>query len=157
LAWLGLAWLGLDGKSLHEIRSTDNLYKQHPVNPEPESHLAYDLELDRIITNKVQIERQRRLSFWAEVSDGSSASGLLPSDLKSKGIYGGAAGIWCDKTRTRDISGDVDGVTMSVLHNGFSYADDLSEDCLLYRYPMSEITESPISQLPPKSCGAYLR
>ena len=30
------------------------------------------------------------MSFWAEVLDGSSASGLLPFDLKSKGIYGGA-------------------------------------------------------------------
>jgi hypothetical protein len=136
--WLNrdrIAWLGLDGKTLQEIRSTDNPYKQHPENPEPESHLAYDLELGRIFTNKVEMERQRRMSIWSEVSDGSSASGLLASDLRSKGIYGGAAGIWCDKTRTRDISGDVDGVTMSVLHNGFSYADDLSDDCLLYHYP----------------------
>jgi len=139
--WLNrdrIAWLGLEGKILYEIQSTDNPYKQHPVNPEPEYHLAYDLDRRRIITNKVQIERQRRMSFWAEVSDRSSASGLLPSDLKSKGIYGGAADIWCDKTRTRDISGDLDGVTMSVLHNGFSYADDFSDDCLLYHYPKTK-------------------
>lgn len=50
--WLNrdrIAWLGLEGKSLYEIQSTDNPYKQHPDIPKPWPHLAYDLELGRII------------------------------------------------------------------------------------------------------------
>jgi len=40
-----------------------------------------------------------------------------------------------DKSRTGELTPDGMGVAVSVLHTGRSYADDLSEDSLLYHYP----------------------
>jgi hypothetical protein len=48
-------------------------------------------------------------------------------------MYGGAQGIWVDATRTRHV--DPTGVTVALLHTGLHYADDLSEDGLLYHFP----------------------
>ena len=83
----------------------------------------------------VKAEYDKRLGFWSEFSSGKVVTGLEPSVLREMGIYRGAAGIWIDKSRTAVISGDKHGVTVSVLHNGFSYDDDLADDCLIYHYP----------------------
>jgi putative restriction endonuclease len=58
-----------------------------------------------------------------------------PVVLRELGIYGGAQGIWIDKKRTELLTDDGYGVTVSVLHTGSSYADDLSSDGVLYHYP----------------------
>jgi hypothetical protein len=55
--------------------------------------------------------------------------------LRDLGIYGGAQGIWVDKARTAPIAADGSGVTVSLLHTGRHYPDDLSEDGLIYHYP----------------------
>ena len=77
-------------------------------------------------------ERRHRYDLWGILS-AEGATDVAPSRLRELGIYGGAQGIWVDKTRTRAI--DADGVTMSVLHTGSSYADDLYDGGLLYHYP----------------------
>jgi putative restriction endonuclease len=50
-------------------------------------------------------------------------------------VYGGAQGIWVDKMTTAPLSPDGQGVTVSILHTGRHYPDDLSDDGLIYHYP----------------------
>lgn len=63
------------------------------------------------------------------------AEDVKPQLLRDSGVYGGASGIWANKKLTAKLTEDEHGITVSVLHNGFSYADDLAEDCVLYHYP----------------------
>ncbi len=53
--------------------------------------------------------------------------------LRSVLVYGGAQGIWVDKKTTGALAAD--DVTVSILHTGRHYADDLSDDGLIYHYP----------------------
>ena len=57
------------------------------------------------------------------------------TDLASEtlGVYGGAQGIWVDKARTASPEIGSDGATE--LHTGRHYADDLSDDGVIYHYP----------------------
>ena len=55
------------------------------------------------------------------------------------GVYGSAQGIWVDKTRTTGrFTPSGGGITVSVVHTGASYADDLSETGMLYHYPNTD-------------------
>lgn len=82
-------------------------------------------------------ERDRRLGLWRELSQ-QDCLALEPSRLRDLDIYGGAAGIWRDKTRTAIGDDPPDGITVSILHTGQHYDDDLSDDCLLYHYPSTK-------------------
>jgi len=55
--------------------------------------------------------------------------------LRGFGVYGGAQGIWVDKAKTAKISPDGAGVTVSILHTGRHYPDELMEDGVIYHYP----------------------
>lgn len=48
-------------------------------------------------------------------------------------MHGGAQGVWLDKSRTQNIAPG--GVAVGLLHTRRRYADDLSEDGVLYHYP----------------------
>jgi hypothetical protein len=63
-------------------------------------------------------------------------------ELRDLGIYGGAAGIWVDKAHTAQPDAP-QGVTVSVLHTGEHYPDDLSDSGLIYHYP---VTDRPASR-----------
>jgi hypothetical protein len=79
-------------------------------------------------------ELSRRLKLWEQISAGD-ATNTGPSALRSMRVYGGAQGIWVDKTTTGTLSQDRQGVTVSILHTGRHYPDDLSDDGLIYHYP----------------------
>ena len=85
----------------------------------------------------VQQERERRSRIWnlVRVDD---CEDLQPSKLRELQIYGGASGIWIDKKITAAVSGEDQGVAVSVLHTGRHYPDDLSEDGMLYHYPRTQ-------------------
>src|SRR5687767_10205555 len=87
------------------------------------------------VSEEVAAEREWRIGAWRSLLSEFPDSGIVPQALRERGIYGGGAGTYVNKARTRRLSGDSDGVTVSVLHNGFSYPDDISDDCLLYHYP----------------------
>lgn len=53
------------------------------------------------------------------------------------GLYSGARGVYADQERTRDTLAP-DGIAVSFLHTGRSYADDLTEDGVLYHYPKTK-------------------
>jgi hypothetical protein len=83
----------------------------------------------------VVMERRHRLELWEKLKIKGGPLGVAPGVLREMGIYGGAQGIWVDKLRTGEITKDGGGVTVAVLHTGSSYADDLSDDCVIYHYP----------------------
>ncbi len=60
---------------------------------------------------------------------------MLPRDLRELKVYGGAQGIWVDKARTGSLTDGGTGVTVGLLHTGSSYADELSDNEVLYHYP----------------------
>jgi len=79
-------------------------------------------------------ELSRRLELWERISAGDAAN-AEPTALRSMRVYGGAQGIWVDKMTTAPLSPDGQGVTVSILHTGRHYPDDLSDDGLIYHYP----------------------
>ncbi|MGB8219884.1 MAG: HNH endonuclease [Methanoregula sp.] len=86
--------------------------------------------------SKLYIERDYRIKIWKDLQSLGNARNLLPELLREKyRIYRGAAGIWCDKERTTPLSEDDFGISVSVLHTGKSYPDDLTEDYIVYHYP----------------------
>jgi putative restriction endonuclease len=76
-----------------------------------------------------------RINLWKQLNENGGPNGVAPRLLRELGLFGGAQGIWVDKARTGKISKDGEGVTVSVLHTGRSYSDDLSDDCVIYHYP----------------------
>jgi putative restriction endonuclease len=96
--------------------------------------------LDRIRTFLAGLpaERRRRDEMWAELQRRGDINALSPSLIRELGAYSGASGTWADVGRTRDLTLDGSGVTISVLHTGRSYPDDLTEDSLLYHYPTTD-------------------
>lgn len=63
---------------------------------------------------------------------------LEPGRLREFRIYGGAQGVWVDKARTSPAIGEPDGATVAILHTGRHYPDDLSDDAVIYHYPLTE-------------------
>lgn len=86
----------------------------------------------------VQEERDHRREMWQRLRAAGGPKGVAPSVLRELGIYGGQQGIWVDKARTVNLTGDRDGVTVGLLHTGSSYADDLAEDGVVYHYPSTQ-------------------
>lgn len=84
----------------------------------------------------VSDEKARRLELMAAMSQWNLAD-LEPGQLRELGVYGGAQGVWVDKARTSPATGEVDGATVAILHTGRHYPDDLSEDGLIYHYPVT--------------------
>jgi putative restriction endonuclease len=86
------------------------------------------------VSGRVAQERARREAMWGSLLAAGGPSGLAPRLLREVGVYGGAQGVWVDTDRTRGIDG-AGGITVSLLHTGRHYADELSADGVLYHYP----------------------
>jgi hypothetical protein len=85
----------------------------------------------------VAAERERRLELWRQVQLARSRGAITSGLLKELGISKGQQGIYRDLEHTTPVSGDSYGVTLSVRHTGRTYADDLSDDSMLYHYPVT--------------------
>lgn len=83
-------------------------------------------------------EINHRLDLWDELKRRGGPKGIVPGVLRELGIFGGAQGIWVDKARTGQITENGDGITVAVLHTGTTYADDLSDECVIYHYPKTK-------------------
>jgi putative restriction endonuclease len=83
----------------------------------------------------VDQELKHRRGKWKSLLSRGGPYGMLPIDLRELRIYGGAQGIWVDKARTGSLTDSGTGVTVGLLHTGTAYADDLSDDGVLYHYP----------------------
>ena len=89
---------------------------------------------DPVDSPDVAAERALRLEVWSQLL-AEDPGAVSPGRLRDLGAYGGAQGIWVDKSRTGDLTPDGVGIAVAVLHTGRTYADDLSDDSLLYHYP----------------------
>lgn len=70
------------------------------------------------------------------LQDAHPESEIPPAALHELGVYGGAAGIWCDRARTTKIVEN--GLCVSFLHTGRHYADSFQGNTLVYHYPNTE-------------------
>ena len=91
-------------------------------------------------TPAVEAERKLRFAFFERLEpEDWVARDVAPATLNARVdgfcAYRGQSGIWYDAGRTRNLAGP--GVTVSVLHTGRYYPDDLSDDCVVYHYPVT--------------------
>jgi putative restriction endonuclease len=77
-----------------------------------------------------------REAVWEELQAHPSWPDLPPELLREVGLYGGAAGIWLDKSKTSQIHQS--GIAVSVLYTGKHYDDDIDEDGIIYHYPTTK-------------------
>lgn len=88
-----------------------------------------------LVNSSINIELDRRNNLWDEMLQNNSAKRITPQMLRDLKVYGGAAGIWRDTELTSQYTSDYNGITVSVLHTGTSYPDELFEDGIIYHYP----------------------
>ncbi len=79
------------------------------------------------------VEVARRSNMELQLGGGDGPWTAEPSQLNSARIFLGGRSIYFDKQTTESVANP--GVAVSVLHTGSSYADDLSDDSLIYHYP----------------------
>lgn len=84
----------------------------------------------------VSVEKARRLELMSALWLGDLED-LDPARLRELGVYGGAQGVWVDKAQTSPATGKPDGATVGILHTGRHYPDDLSEEGVIYHYPLT--------------------
>jgi hypothetical protein len=88
-----------------------------------------------LLESELRAELQRRRQMWADLVSSGGPIGVPADRLRDLGIYGGASGIWVNKEITGGLTQEGHGVAVSVLHNGSTYPDDLTEDGLIYHFP----------------------
>jgi len=88
----------------------------------------------------VEKELLHRLDILAKAQSLESWPLLSPSEVRDLGMYGGASGVWVDKTRTQEFAKE--GVAVGLLHTGRHYDDDIDESGVLYHYPTTQRPES---------------
>lgn len=86
-------------------------------------------------SDKAPYELAHRRWLWRQISAGGVVVGVEASKLNQLGIFAGQAGIWRDAARTKLISGDEVGITVSLLHRGDRYPDELTGEGLTYHFP----------------------
>lgn len=82
-------------------------------------------------------EMARRADMELELGGGDGPWVAEPSQLNRARIFVGGRGIYFDKQATSSVAEP--GVAVSVLHTGRTYADDLSDEFLIYHFPVTQI------------------
>ena len=92
------------------------------------------------MSSQIEAELARRLDLFNKAKAVSNAGLNTPNQLKELGIYGGASGVWVNKTVTSTL--DSSGVAVGLLHTGKHYDDDIDDTGVLYHYPTTNRPES---------------
>lgn len=79
----------------------------------------------------------RRESMWNGIISGGGPHDVTAGLIRQLGIYSGARGIYINQEITKSVNAP-SGVAVSFLHTGKSYADDLTENGVLYHYPRTK-------------------
>src|SRR5260370_21384386 len=84
-------------------------------------------------------EWTRRDELWTKLIQAGGPSAVPAAKLNELRIFYGGRGIWVDKSKTENIGGSSEGVTVGLLHSGSVYDDDLFEDGAVYHYPTTAV------------------
>ena len=98
---------------------------------------SHSVEVEFRRADALAVETARRASMELEIGGGTGPWTAEPSELNRARIFSGGRGIYFDKQTTSSVADP--GVAVSVLHTGRSYADDLSNDSLIYHYPATRM------------------
>jgi hypothetical protein len=85
------------------------------------------------VTSDIETEITRRLDAWNRLQESPNWPLVTAQEVRDLGLYGGASGVWVDKSVTSAIAPD--GVAVGLLHTGRHYDDDVDETGILYHYP----------------------
>jgi len=88
-----------------------------------------------IMNPLIQNEFDRRINLWKQILEKENPGKIEPKFLIERSLSGGQQGIWVDKARTGRLTEDGSGITVSIMHRGSVYADDLSDEGVIYHYP----------------------
>jgi len=88
----------------------------------------------------IELEITRRLDAWDLLCKSPNWPLLTAKEVRDCKLYGGASGVWVDKSTTCSIADD--GVAVGLLHTGRHYDDDVDETGILYHYPTTDRTPS---------------
>ncbi|MGH1549204.1 HNH endonuclease [Leifsonia poae] len=86
------------------------------------------------VQQRIVYELGRRRDLWEQVL---ALPEVDSSAVRRLGLYAGQAGIYRDAANSKAQLGG-DGLALSLRHNGASYNDDLSDDGLIYHYPLTK-------------------
>lgn len=81
----------------------------------------------------IEAEVIRRERMWQALIDRGGPVRISAGVIRDIGMYSGAQGVYRDTGNTGIIAAA--GVTVSILHTGRHYPDDLSENEIIYHYP----------------------
>jgi hypothetical protein len=82
-------------------------------------------------------ELSRRTALWGAIKAAGGPEGVPPDLLRNLNVYAGARGIYTDAETSNGLAPSGGAVTVSLLHTGKVYPDDLSADGLVYHYPVT--------------------
>lgn len=88
------------------------------------------------MASAVELEISRRLDAWGLLQKSPNWPLVSAQEVRDLGLYGGASGVWVDKTRTTAVAPE--GVAVGLLHTGRHYDDDVDETGILYHYPTTD-------------------
>jgi putative restriction endonuclease len=108
-------------------RLADSLLKTALVTLEGDGDMA---------TEPVTTERLRRERMIDQLESRASLNDVPPPLLRELRIYRGQAGIWTDHSNT-SMDSAPHGITVSVLHTGKRYNDDLRTSGVTYHVPVT--------------------
>ena len=81
-------------------------------------------------------ERRRRKDLWRQLQPTAAGRAIAPTGtVRELRIYTTGRGIFADRAKTRQTTGDPRGATVSVRHTGRHYPDDLTAHDITYHYP----------------------
>jgi putative restriction endonuclease len=99
-------------------------------------------------------ERNRRDVLWNMILVSGGPLDLPPATLRDLLVYSGARGIFTDVQATQRLAPDGGAVTLSLLHTGKVYPDELSDDGIVYHYPSTGQSGRDAQEIAAtKACG----
>lgn len=86
---------------------------------------------------KTQLHNEvvRRFNLLTDLDSAYGSTELKTELFRELGFLAGQQGIYVDKINTSHLSDNEYGITVSVLHTGKVYDDDLYDDSIIYHYP----------------------
>ncbi len=127
-AIVGIAYKYYSGTPL-----TPNECKNSELLRSKLQELGFEVVIKETNNLAINIEISQRHELFNLLESKYGTLNLEPKIVNDLRIYYGGRGIWIDKSRTSNISEE--GITVGLLHTGKHYADDMTEEGVLYHYP----------------------